>query len=78
MVLNTYATDTKLMFSICREVVQANCVRWKKKFLFMCKISASATTGILDTCICRVSVRKVSSSFFLLSSFPALSSLVLV
>ncbi|XP_062437201.1 EEIG family member 2 isoform X5 [Rhea pennata] len=41
-----------------REVVQANCVRWKKRFLFMCKISASATTGILDTCICRVSVRK--------------------
>ncbi|XP_051651063.1 protein FAM102B isoform X2 [Manacus candei] len=41
-----------------REVVQANCVRWKKKFLFMCKISASATTGILDTCTCRVSVRK--------------------
>ncbi|XP_031451710.1 protein FAM102B isoform X1 [Phasianus colchicus] len=41
-----------------REVVQANCVRWKKKFIFMCKISASATTGILDTCICRVSVRK--------------------
>nr|XP_009499621.1 PREDICTED: protein FAM102B [Phalacrocorax carbo] len=40
------------------EVVQANCVRWKKKFSFMCKISASATTGILDTCICRVSVRK--------------------
>ncbi|XP_030311467.1 protein FAM102B [Calypte anna] len=41
-----------------REIVQANCVRWKKRFLFMCKISASATTGILDTCICRVSVRK--------------------
>ncbi|KFO88674.1 Protein FAM102B, partial [Buceros rhinoceros silvestris] len=41
-----------------REVVQANCVRWKKKFLFICKISASATTGILDPCICRVSVRK--------------------
>ncbi|XP_065598836.1 EEIG family member 2 isoform X2 [Cyrtonyx montezumae] len=41
-----------------REVVQANCVRWKKKFIFMCKISASATTGILDTCVCRVSVRK--------------------
>ncbi|NXT38160.1 F102B protein, partial [Pelecanoides urinatrix] len=37
-----------------REVVQANCVRWKKKFFFMCKISA--TTGILDTCICRVSL----------------------
>lgn len=41
-----------------REVVQANCVRWKKKFIFMCKICANATTGVLDTCICRVSVRK--------------------
>ncbi|XP_038268230.1 protein FAM102B isoform X3 [Dermochelys coriacea] len=41
-----------------REVVQANSVHWKKKFLFMCKMSASATTGILDSCICRVSVRK--------------------
>ncbi|KAJ6658420.1 hypothetical protein lerEdw1_020124 [Lerista edwardsae] len=42
-----------------REVVQANCVHWKKRFLFMCKISASATSGVLDPCICRVSVRKV-------------------
>uniref|UniRef100_A0A8D2J0S6 Family with sequence similarity 102 member B n=1 Tax=Varanus komodoensis TaxID=61221 RepID=A0A8D2J0S6_VARKO len=41
-----------------REVVQANSVHWKKRFLFMCKMSASATTGILDPCICRVSVRK--------------------
>ncbi|XP_061489864.1 EEIG family member 2 isoform X1 [Rhineura floridana] len=41
-----------------REVVQANCVHWKKRFLFMCKMSASATTGVLDPCICRVSVRK--------------------
>uniref|UniRef100_A0A8C8X3P0 C2 NT-type domain-containing protein n=1 Tax=Panthera leo TaxID=9689 RepID=A0A8C8X3P0_PANLE len=42
-----------------REVVQANCVHWRKKFSFMCKMSASATTGILDPCIYRVSVRKV-------------------
>ncbi|XP_067394432.1 EEIG family member 2 isoform X4 [Emydura macquarii macquarii] len=41
-----------------REVVQANSVHWKKKFLFMCKMNASATTGILDPCICRVSIRK--------------------
>uniref|UniRef100_H0X933 EEIG family member 2 n=1 Tax=Otolemur garnettii TaxID=30611 RepID=H0X933_OTOGA len=41
-----------------REVVQANCVRWRKKFSFMCKMSASASTGILDPCVCRVSVRK--------------------
>ncbi|KAM6454375.1 EEIG family member 2 isoform 2-T2 [Liasis olivaceus] len=40
------------------EVVQANCVHWKKRFSFICKISASASTGILDPCICRVSVRK--------------------
>ncbi|XP_030627885.1 EEIG family member 2 [Chanos chanos] len=41
-----------------RETVQANCVRWKKRFSFPCKISASAGTGVLDPCICRVSVRK--------------------
>ncbi|XP_075837690.1 EEIG family member 2 isoform X1 [Microtus pennsylvanicus] len=41
-----------------REVVQANCVRWRKKFSFMCKMSASASTGILDPCVYRVSVRK--------------------
>ncbi|XP_047446132.1 protein FAM102B-like [Mugil cephalus] len=41
-----------------RESVQANCVRWKKKFSFMCKMSASAGTGVLDPCVCRVSVRK--------------------
>ncbi|NXI01916.1 F102B protein, partial [Pachycephala philippinensis] len=63
MVLNICATNTEHVLSPCREVVQANCVRWKKKFFFMCKISASATTGILDTCTCRVSVRKVSRFF---------------
>uniref|UniRef100_A0AAY3ZVU4 C2 NT-type domain-containing protein n=1 Tax=Denticeps clupeoides TaxID=299321 RepID=A0AAY3ZVU4_9TELE len=38
--------------------VQENCVRWRKKFSFVCKMSASPTTGVLDPCICRVSVRK--------------------
>uniref|UniRef100_A0A8C5HX19 C2 NT-type domain-containing protein n=1 Tax=Gouania willdenowi TaxID=441366 RepID=A0A8C5HX19_GOUWI len=42
-----------------REEVQQNCVRWKKKFSFVCKMSANAVTGVLDPCICRVSVRKV-------------------
>lgn len=47
--------------SICsyREPVQANCVRWRKRFSFPCKMSASAGTGVLDPCVCRVSVRKV-------------------
>uniref|UniRef100_A0A3B3TBS6 EEIG family member 2 n=1 Tax=Paramormyrops kingsleyae TaxID=1676925 RepID=A0A3B3TBS6_9TELE len=41
-----------------REMVQANCVRWRKKFSFLCKMSASASTGVLDPCVFRVSVRK--------------------
>uniref|UniRef100_A0A3Q1F221 Family with sequence similarity 102 member Bb n=1 Tax=Acanthochromis polyacanthus TaxID=80966 RepID=A0A3Q1F221_9TELE len=42
-----------------REPVQANCVRWRRRFSFPCKMSASAGTGVLDPCVCRVSVRKV-------------------
>ncbi|XP_020780883.1 protein FAM102B isoform X1 [Boleophthalmus pectinirostris] len=41
-----------------REQVQANCVRWRKRFSFPCKMSANAGTGVLDPCVCRVSVRK--------------------
>ncbi|XP_015734569.1 protein FAM102A isoform X2 [Coturnix japonica] len=41
-----------------QEEVQENCVRWKKKFTFVCKMSANPATGLLDPCICRVSVRK--------------------
>ncbi|XP_035463297.1 protein FAM102A-like isoform X1 [Scophthalmus maximus] len=44
--------------SSSREEVQQNCVRWRKKFSFVCKISASPVTGVLDPCVCRVSVRK--------------------
>ncbi|KAK2822312.1 hypothetical protein Q5P01_022377 [Channa striata] len=41
-----------------REPVQANCVQWKKRFSFISKMSANAGTGVLDPCVCRVSVRK--------------------
>ncbi|XP_077470460.1 EEIG family member 2-like isoform X2 [Stigmatopora argus] len=41
-----------------REPVQANCVRWRKRFSFVCKMSANARTGVLDPCVFRVSVRK--------------------
>ncbi|XP_028987082.1 EEIG family member 2-like isoform X2 [Betta splendens] len=41
-----------------REPVQANCVHWKRRFSFICKMSANAGTGVLDPCVCRVSVRK--------------------
>uniref|UniRef100_A0A669ERX3 Estrogen-induced osteoclastogenesis regulator 1b n=1 Tax=Oreochromis niloticus TaxID=8128 RepID=A0A669ERX3_ORENI len=41
-----------------REEVQQNSVRWRKKFSFVCKMSANPISGVLDPCICRVSVRK--------------------
>ncbi|TNN55311.1 Protein FAM102B [Liparis tanakae] len=41
-----------------REQVRANCVRWRKRLSFPCKMSANAGTGVLDPCVCRVSVRK--------------------
>ncbi|XP_061694278.1 EEIG family member 2-like [Syngnathoides biaculeatus] len=41
-----------------REPVQANCVCWRKRFSFVCKMSANPRTGVLDPCVCRVSVRK--------------------
>ncbi|KAF1377195.1 hypothetical protein PFLUV_G00198090 [Perca fluviatilis] len=44
--------------SSSREEVQQNCVRWRKKFSFVCKMIANPITGVLDPCICRVSVRK--------------------
>nr|XP_018916331.1 PREDICTED: protein FAM102A isoform X2 [Bemisia tabaci] len=41
-----------------REEVKDHSVRWGAKFEFVCKMSANASTGILDPCILRVSVRK--------------------
>ncbi|XP_034936936.1 protein FAM102B isoform X3 [Chelonus insularis] len=41
-----------------REEVQEHTVRWNAKFDFLCKMSANASTGILDPCILRISVRK--------------------
>ncbi|KAK1790959.1 hypothetical protein P4O66_014808 [Electrophorus voltai] len=51
-------TDGGFSEESSREPVLANCVRWSKRFSFLCKMSASAGTGILDPCVCRVSVRK--------------------
>lgn len=41
-----------------RKEVHNHCVKWNKKFTFECKMTGSASTGILDPCYCRVSVRK--------------------
>ncbi|KAG7214692.1 hypothetical protein INR49_010584 [Caranx melampygus] len=57
-----------------REPVQANCVHWKKRFSFMCKMSANAGTGVLDPCVCRVSVRKLGFADLNLSEFAGSGS----
>ncbi|XP_058791817.1 uncharacterized protein LOC131664600 isoform X2 [Phymastichus coffea] len=43
-----------------REEVQEHTVRWNASFKFICKMSANASTGVLDPCILRISVRKES------------------
>lgn len=39
-------------------------MRWRKRFTFVCKMSANPATGLLDPCTFRVSVRKVSLGFW--------------
>ncbi|KAK3509022.1 hypothetical protein QTP70_018526 [Hemibagrus guttatus] len=56
--MNVVVVKVKYTCTGLREEVQENCVRWRKKFSFVCKMSANPTTGVLDPCICRVSVRK--------------------
>ncbi|XP_057189359.1 EEIG family member 2 [Triplophysa rosa] len=51
-------TDGGFSEESTREPVIANCVKWKKTFSFLCKMSANAGTGVLDPCVFRVSVRK--------------------
>ncbi|XP_049953286.1 protein FAM102A isoform X3 [Schistocerca serialis cubense] len=41
-----------------REEVHEHTVRWGASFEFVCKMSANASTGVLDPCVLRVSVRK--------------------
>ena len=43
----------------CREEVFDHQVKWHCKRKFVCKMIANANTGVLEPCVCRVSVRKV-------------------
>ncbi|XP_023314769.1 protein FAM102B isoform X6 [Trichogramma pretiosum] len=43
-----------------REEVRNHTVRWNATFKFLCKMSANASTGVLDPCTLRISVRKES------------------
>lgn len=38
--------------------VKEHSVRWHRVFSFQCKMTANANTGILDACLCRVSIRR--------------------
>ncbi|XP_067057444.1 EEIG family member 2-like isoform X2 [Acropora muricata] len=41
-----------------REEVGNHCVKWGKDFNFSCKMTANVSTGVLDACKYRVSIRK--------------------
>lgn len=41
-----------------RLMVAEHTVRWDARFSFTCKMTANASTGELDSCVCRVSVRQ--------------------
>lgn len=42
----------------CSEEVKNHTVKWDQKFEIVCKMSANASTGILDPCTVRISLRK--------------------
>lgn len=41
-----------------REEVKNHQVKWEQRFEFICKMTANASTGVLEPCILRISVRK--------------------
>ena len=44
-----------------REEVKDHCVKWGRTFEFDCKMNANASNGVLNSCMLRISVRKVCS-----------------
>lgn len=48
-----------MIFSSLREEVGNHCVKWGKDVTFPCKMTANVSTGVLDACNYRVSIRKV-------------------
>ncbi|XP_037080264.1 protein FAM102A-like [Pollicipes pollicipes] len=48
----------KFMDCSSREEVRDHTVKWNAKMSFCAKMTAPTSTGVLDSCLCRVSVRK--------------------
>lgn len=42
----------------CRQEVKDHTVQWNAHFSFPCKMLANASTGVLERCVLRISVRK--------------------
>ena len=47
--------------------INSHKVRWEEEVRFPCKLYASANTAELEPCICKVSVRKVRVSCYILA-----------
>lgn len=54
----TFFLIQSLPFLCFREEVRDHIVKWGAKFSFPCKMMANASTGVLERCILRISVRK--------------------
>ncbi|KAA0714444.1 Protein FAM102A [Triplophysa tibetana] len=68
--------DGDFTASSSREEVHENSVRWRKRFSFVCKMSANPNTGVLDPCVCRVSVRKLGFADLNMAEFAGSGSTV--
>lgn len=50
--------DRMCLLHFCREEVNDHTVKWNARFGFATKMLANASTGILDPCVLRISIRK--------------------
>jgi hypothetical protein len=55
---NYQLTISFFVFFSRRDEVKDHTVKWGQHFLFPCKMSANASTGELDPCMLRISIRK--------------------
>uniref|UniRef100_A0A3P8W5N4 Estrogen-induced osteoclastosis regulator 1 n=1 Tax=Cynoglossus semilaevis TaxID=244447 RepID=A0A3P8W5N4_CYNSE len=68
--------DGDFVATSSREEVHENCVRWRKRFTFVSKMSANPHTGVLDPSVCRVSVRKLGFTDLNMAEFAGSGSTV--
>lgn len=60
-----------------RVEVHSHSANWNSHFNFSCRITVDPSTGVLEKCMCRISLRKVDTSLNIFSFFAyALLSLI--